>query len=107
MVLVPLCTTWIAWQEKVDWFTFSLAVVAGLAWTGVLLPTPVRHSVVLFSGGMAAVCGALVSITFSYGLEHGGKLDQTFMTTFLGLVAAGTASMYGRHRNAVEQRASE
>ena len=79
LLAVPAVMTMVAWKEQADWFTAALAVGAGLCWTGVLLPTAVRQTSVLIAGGVAAICGALVSIMFSQALNTKGVTDPAFV----------------------------
>lgn len=94
----------VAVSESPDWFVASLLIASGVCWIGVLLPAGVRETAVVLAGGLAAICGALVSIIFSHSLEAPGQTDPSFTPLFLGLLAAGSASIYGQHLNAVEQR---
>lgn len=96
--------TLVAVRESPDWFIASLTIGSGLCWIGVLLPARVRETAAVLAGGLAAICGALVSIIFSHSLETPGQTDSSFTPLFLGLLAAGSASVYGQHLNAVAQR---
>ena len=106
MVAVPAFAVLLTIREAGDWFTGGLTVAAGLCWVGVLLPTAVREPVVLVSSGIAAVCGALVSIIFSRTLDS-GRPDQAFTPLFFALLAAGSASVYGQHCATVERRRTD
>lgn len=64
MVTAPAFSVPIAVNESADWFVASLTVASGLSWVGVLLPREVRETAVVLAGGLAAICGALVSIIF-------------------------------------------
>jgi hypothetical protein len=104
MVAVPTMMVLISVRESADWFVASLTVTSGFCWVGVLLPAMVRETALLVSGAVAAICGALVSIMFSQSLDTPGHPDPAFAPLFFGLLAAGSASIYGQHRNGVEQR---
>ena len=106
MVAVPAVMVLLAFREAHDWLTAGLTVATGLCWVGVLMPTAVRETTVFISSGLTAICGAFVSIVFSRSLET-MQTDPAFVPLFFSLVAAGSASMLGQHRNTVERRVAE
>lgn len=106
-VVVPAFMILVAWTEYTDWLVATLTVLAGLCWIGVMLPEPVRNPLVLVAGGLAAICGALVSIIFSNALQPHAKPDPSLAPLVFALLAAGSASIYGQHRIDAERRVAE
>jgi hypothetical protein len=97
----------VAWTEYTDWLIASLTVLAGLCWVAVMLPEPARNPLVLVAGGLAAICGALVSIIFSNALVPHAKPDPSLTPLLFALLSAGSASVFGQHRIDAERRVTE
>lgn len=105
IVAVPVAAVRIVWDAN-DWLSVVLGVGAGLCWSGVLLPTVIRELAVLLAGAMTAMSGALLSIVLSHAIESPPVPGSDVAPVLFSTIVAGTAALYGQHRNGAEQRAA-
>lgn len=107
MIAVPLiCAFWSAGTDG-EWMARTLFVAAGLSWSGVLLSSVVRHSVLPIAAATAALSGGLLSLIA--GDPHGSDPSNSgeLGLTVWALLTAGSAALWAQWRNQAEQRRSD
>jgi len=108
IVLAPLAAVGLAFNTGADWIATTLFGLAGLAWSGVLMPVAVRHAAVPFAGTVAALSGGTLALILGDTASRSTPraADETAIL-FLALLTAGAAAFVGQLKNHVDQRQSE
>ena len=85
----------------------TLFIAGGLSWSGVLLPSLVRHSVLPVAAATAALSGGLLSLMA--GDPHGSDPSNSgeLGLTVWALLTAGSAALWAQWHNQADQRRRE
>lgn len=108
ILLAPVAAVGLAINSGADWIAIALFGLAGLSWSGVLMPVAVRHAAVTFAGTVAALSGGTLALILGDTASRSNPkaADETAML-LLALLAAGAAALVGQLKNQVDQRRSE
>jgi hypothetical protein len=85
----------------------TLLVVAGFSWSGVLLPSLIRHSALPLAAATAALSGGLLSLIAGDPTGSDPSNSGELGLAVWALLTAGSAALLGQWRNQAEQRRSE
>jgi hypothetical protein len=107
VIAVPLICAVSSARTDGEWMARALFIAGGLSWSGVLLPSLVRHSVLPIAAATAALSGGLLSLIAAdpHGSDpsNSGELGLTVWA----LLTAGSAALWAQWHNQAEQRRSE
>lgn len=108
IVLAPLATVALSLDTRADWVAVVLFGLAGLSWSGVLMPAAVRHAAVPFAGTVAALGGGTLALILGDPSSRTTRqAADEIAILLLAMLAAGAAAFVGQLKNQADQRKSE